>query len=112
MKVKQLQTSVVINTKPFQGTYVWGGGTSYYLKGSDIHFSVSHNGEVEFTSFHITPDVLTGTNVGIWFNGATWSNNNLRNLPTSKQAVWEKWWKDNQTAVKAAGAEFWVNAQA
>ena len=109
-KIGQLAVQVQIN-QGFPGNYVWKGGTSYYLNGEkntgDIHFSVPGNEVDDFTSFHITPQVLDGTNVGIWFHGETWSNNNTNNLPTHKKDTWETWWRENQLKVKQAAADFW-----
>ena len=111
-KIKNLAETVKIE-QGFPGTYQWTGGTSYYLNGEsnqgDIHFSVSSNPEDDFTAFHITPQVLTGTNVGIWFQEATWSNNNTKNLPSHKNEEWETWWAANQLKVEAAAVDFWVN---
>jgi hypothetical protein len=113
-KIGQLKHVVNI-TKGFPGTYQWNGGTSYYLigKSSDggIHFSVNGNANDEFTSFHVTHE-LSGTNVGIWFHGSDWDNNNTKNLPEHKEEEWEKWWKDNESKVKEAAAQFWTLVQA
>lgn len=54
------------------------------------------------------PEVLTGTNVGIWYKaGGTYSNTNTNNLPSSKQTAWDDWWKANEAACDKAAADFW-----
>lgn len=114
-KVGELNQVVTI-TNGFPGQYKWLGGTSYYLNGDtaqgEIHFSVSGKDTEEFKSFHITPDVLSGTNVGIWFNPPNWTPSpNLKNLPDSKKSDWEKWWTTNQQNVIAVAQDFWIEVQ-
>src|SRR3954452_7845169 len=94
-KLKDLKQSVDI-TQGFPGKYTWKGGTSYYLEGGEIHFSVPEDGNAEFSDFHITPDVLEGSNVGIWFKKGEFSNINAKNLPSHKKAEWDQWWNNNQ----------------
>jgi hypothetical protein len=110
-KIKELKHEVTISGG-FPGKYVYGGGTSYYMTGGKIHFSINGGDDDDFKNFHVTPDVLTGTNVGIWFKGDKWSNNNLKNLPPSKAPAWEAWWEDNEDNVKKAAKDFWQKVQA
>ena len=110
-KIKDLKQKVTISDG-FPGEYTWKGGTSYYKTGGAVHFSVKGSDNDDFKSFHITPDVLTGTNIGIWFNGETFSNVNTNNLPSHKKEAWEEWWKDNKSNAQKAGKDFWKKVQA
>lgn len=110
MKISALKQTVII-TQGFPGTYIWKGGTSYYADKSPVHFSINGGDNDEFTLFHVTPDVLDGTNIGIYFNKDGFSNVNDKSLPSHKAQQWQDWWKNNQEAVKQAAQEFWNKVQ-
>lgn len=111
-KLKNLPQNVDV-TKGFPGKYTWKGGTSYYLNGApdsgDVHFSLKGGNEDELADFHITPEVLTGTNIGIWYKpGGDYSNTNKNNLPSHKEAAWETWWAANKEKCDEAAKDFWT----
>jgi hypothetical protein len=107
--IKDLIQEVTIDSG-FPGTYKWTGGTSYYLDGNtgsgEIHFSINGGDNDTFAAFHITYSI-TGSNVGIWYNGSAFSNVNRKNLPPGKFLAWNTWWAANKANCNSAATDFW-----
>jgi hypothetical protein len=101
-------TNPFVINNGFPGSYQTAGGASYYLNGDasadTIHFSVNDPNNVN--AFHLTYS-LTGSNIGIWYNGGIFSNVNSRNIPDYKLAAWNDWWKANRANCHAAAADFY-----
>jgi hypothetical protein len=93
-------------TKGWPGTYTNPGGVSWYLNGNtssdrEIHFTVHNN----LNRWHMSY-VIDGSNIQMYYNGATFSNVALGALPAHKTREWNDWIAANWQKCDDAAADF------